>query len=72
MKGFGQKKGIDFKEIYSLVVKMSLIWVVLDLTANLNLQVEQLDVKFIFLRSDLDEEIYMEYPKGFEAKGKNN
>ena len=44
----------------------------LDLTANLNLQVEQLDVKFIFLRSDLDEEIYMEYPKGFEAKGKNN
>jgi len=72
VKGFGQKKGIDFKEIYSLVVKMSLIWVVLDLTANLNLQVEQLDVKFIFLRSDLDEEIYMEYPKGFEAKGKNN
>ena len=72
MKGFGQKKGIDFKEIYSLVVKMSWIWVVLDLIANLNLQVEQLDVKFIFLRSDLDEEIYMEYPEGFEAKGKNN
>lgn len=72
MKGFGQKKGIDFKEIYSLVVKMSWIWVVLDLIANLNLQVEQLDVKFIFLRSDLVEEIYMEYPEGFEAKGKNN
>lgn len=72
MKGFGQKKGIDFKEIYSLVVKMSWIRVVLDLIANLNLQVEQLDVKFIFLRSDLVEEIYMEYPEGFEAKGKNN
>jgi len=72
VKGFGQKKGIDFKEIYSLVVKMSWIWVVLDLIANLNLQVEQLDVKFIFLRSDLVEEIYMEYPEGFEAKGKNN
>jgi len=72
VKGFGQKKGIDFKEIYSLVVKMSWIRVVLDLIANLNLQVEQLDVKFIFLRSDLVEEIYMEYPEGFEAKGKNN
>jgi hypothetical protein len=43
---------------------------VLDLTANLNLKVEQLDTKFIFPHSDLDEEIYMEYPEGFEVKGK--
>jgi len=43
---------------------------VLDLTANLNLQVEQLDVKFIFLRSDLDEEIYMEYLRDSKQKAK--
>ena len=35
--GFSQKKGIDFEEIFSLVVKMSSIRVVLGLVANMNL-----------------------------------
>jgi ATP-binding cassette subfamily B (MDR/TAP) protein 1 len=70
MKGFGQKKGIDFEEIFSPMVKMSSIRVVLGLAASLNLEVEQLDVKTAFLHGDLDEEIYMEQPERFEAKGK--
>ena len=45
MKGFGQKKGIDFEEIFSSVVKMSSIRVVLSLAASLNLEVEQLEVR---------------------------
>jgi len=57
VKGFSQKKGIDFEEIFSLVVKMSSIRVVLGLAANLNLEVEQLDVKIAFLHGDLKEEI---------------
>jgi hypothetical protein len=59
MKGFGQKKGIDFEEFFSPVVKMSSIRVVFGL-ATMNLEVEQLDVKISFLHGDLDEEIYME------------
>jgi len=39
------------------VVKMSSIPIVLGLAASLNLEVEQLDVKTIFLHVDLDEEI---------------
>ena len=65
MKGFNQKKGIDFKEIFSLVVKMSSICVALGLAVHLNLEVEQLDVKTAFLHDDLEEEIYMQQPKGF-------
>lgn len=72
VKGFGQKKGIDFEEIFSPVVKMSSIRVVLGLAASMNLEIEQLDVKTAFLHGDLEEEIYMEQPEGFTAKGKEN
>lgn len=72
VKGFSQKKGIDFEEIFSPVVKMSSIRVVLGLAASLNLEVEQLDVKTAFLHGDLEEEIYMEQPEGFKVKGKEN
>ena len=70
MKGFNQKKGIDFKEILSLVVKMSSIRVALGLVTHLNLEVEQLGVKTVFLHGDLKEEIYMRQLEGFEVKGK--
>ena len=70
MKGFNQKKGIDFEEIFSLVVKMSSICVALGLTTRLNLEVEQLDVKTAFLHGDLEKEIYMQKPERFEVKGK--
>ena len=70
MKGFDQKKGIDFEEIFSPIVKMSSILVDLGLSALLNLEVEQFDVKIAFLYGNLDEEIYMQQPEGFEVKGK--
>ena len=72
MKGFNQKKGIDFEEIFSPVVKMSSIHVALGLVAPLNLEGELLDVKTAFLHGDLEEEIYMQQPEGFEVKGKEN
>ncbi|XP_074576136.1 uncharacterized protein LOC141832540 [Curcuma longa] len=43
VKGFGQIKGIDFDEIFSLVVKMSSIRVVLGLAASLDLEIAQLE-----------------------------
>ncbi|XP_055803207.1 uncharacterized protein LOC129872293 [Solanum dulcamara] len=51
---------------------MTSIRVVLGLSASLDLEVEQMDVKTIFLHGDLDEEIYMEQPEGFKVKGKEN
>ena len=51
---------------------MSSIRVVLGLVASLDLELEQLDVKTAFLHGDLEEEIYMVQPKGFEVKGKEH
>ena len=70
VKGFAQKEGIDFTEIFSLVVKMSSIRVILGLIAALDLECEQLDVKTTFLHGELKEEIYIEQLEGFIEKGK--
>ena len=48
VKGYSQKKGIDFDEIFSPVVKMSSICAVLGLASSLDLEIEQMDVKTAF------------------------
>ena len=45
VKGFRQRKGVDFNYIFSPVVKMSSIRTVLSLFVTLDLEVEQMDVK---------------------------
>jgi hypothetical protein len=60
VKGFAQKKCIDFDEIFSLVVKMTSIRTILSLVAIEYLHLEQLDVKKTFLHGDLEEDIYMQ------------
>ena len=57
VKGFGQRKGIDYDEIFSPVVKMTSIRVILGITTSLNLEVEHMDVKTAFLHGELEEEI---------------
>lgn len=70
VKGFAQMKGIDFDEIFSLVVKMTFVGIVLGLAAIMDLEHEEMDVKAAFLRGDLNEEIYMTYSEGFEVEEK--
>ena len=72
VKGFSQKEGVDFSEIFSPVVKMSSIRVVLGLAASMDLEIQQMDVKTAFLHGELEEEIYMEQPEGFQMKGKED
>ncbi|RVW35170.1 hypothetical protein CK203_100000 [Vitis vinifera] len=37
-------------------------------TTSINLELEQLNVKTVFLHGNLDEEIFIEQPKGFKVK----
>ena len=59
VKGFAQKKGVDFDEIFSNFVKMTSIRTILSLVVVEGLHLEQLDVKTAFLHGDLEEDIYM-------------
>ncbi|GMI95547.1 hypothetical protein HRI_003224000 [Hibiscus trionum] len=69
VKGFTQRFGQDFFDTYSPVTKISTIRALFALASIHKLQVHQMDVKTAFLNGDLDEEIYMEQPLGFEAPG---
>ena len=71
-KGYSQVEGVDYDEIFSPVAKLTSIRFVLSVAAAYDLEVEQMDVKTAFLHGDLEEEIYMRQPEGFEAKGKEN
>jgi hypothetical protein len=70
VKGFAQKKGIDFDEIFSPVVKMTSIRTILSLVVVEDFHIEQLDVKTAFLHGDLEEEIYMQHHRGMRSKGR--
>ena len=70
VKGFVQRKGIDFDEFFSPDVKMTSIRTILSLLAAEDLHLKKLDVNTKFLHGDLEEEIYMQQPQGYEVKGK--
>jgi hypothetical protein len=72
VKGFQQKEGVDYTDIFSPVVKMTTIRLVLGIVAAENLHLEQLDVKTTFLHGDLEEDIYMVQPEGFAVQGKES
>ena len=71
-KGYAQREGIDYNEIFSPVIKHSSIHILLALVAQYELDLDQLDVKTAFLYGDLDEEIYMSQPTGFKTAGKED
>jgi len=58
-KEYAQKEGIDYNEIFSPIVKHTFIQMLLTTVAQLNLELEQMDVKIPFLYGELEEEIYM-------------
>ena len=67
-KGFTQTFGIDYQETFAPVAKINSIRVLLSLAVNFNWSLHQLDVKNAFLNGDLEEEVFMELPPGFEGK----
>jgi len=68
-KGFSQVEGIDFDQIFSLVVRYESIRLLLAAAALERWHIKGLDVKSAFLYGHLDEEIYMEQPEGFKIHG---
>jgi hypothetical protein len=49
-------------------VRITLVHLILAIVAHMNLELYQIDVRTAFLNEELNEEIYMDQPLGFETK----
>jgi hypothetical protein len=68
-KGYVQRQGIDFDEVFTPVARMESVRVIIILAAHLSWSVHHMDVKSAFLNDDLGEEVYVSQPLGFIIKG---
>ena len=72
VKGFEQKHGKDYSEVFFPIIKNTTIKLVLGIVTSENLHLEQLNPKIAFFHGDLEKEIYMHQPEGFIIQGKEN
>ena len=70
-KGFSQKEGTDYHETFSPTANMTSIRTVMQIAAQNDLILHQMDVKTAYLNAPIDCEIYMEQAKGFQKTGVN-
>lgn len=66
IKGYSQKKGEDYDQTFSPVAKLTTIRVLLTIAATENMVLTQFDVCTAFLYGELEEEIFMRQPEGYE------
>ena len=67
-KGFTQTYGTDYQETFAHVANINSIRILLSLAVNFNWLLHQLDIKNAFLNGNLEEEVFMNLPLGFEEK----
>jgi hypothetical protein len=65
-KRYAQIEGIDLEETFAPVFRMEAIQLLLAYAFSKNVKVYQMDVKSTFLNGELEEEVYIEQPEGFQ------
>jgi hypothetical protein len=69
---FSQKEGVDYEETFAPVTRYTSIRAVISLALVMGWRIHQMDVKKTFLNGVIEEEVYIEQPRGFEVHGKES
>ena len=67
-QGFTQRPGMDYYDITSPVIKFNSLQLLLAIANTLNWEIEMMDIIRTYLNSELEEEIYMKLPRGFNDR----
>ena len=67
-QGFTQRPGMDYYDITSPVIKFNSLQLLLAIANTLNWEIEMMDIIGTYLNSELEEEIYMKLPRGFNDR----
>ncbi len=65
-KGYAQTHGIDYEETFAPIAKMATMRAVIAVVASRGWVLHQMDVKNAFLHGELQEEVYLDQPPGYE------
>ncbi|KAJ3489457.1 hypothetical protein NLJ89_g11528 [Agrocybe chaxingu] len=70
-KGYSQRPGIDYTEVFAPTFRPATLRLILALAAIEDMHLRSVDVTSAFPNGDLEEEIYMLQPEGFHQGGPN-
>lgn len=69
VKGYRQRFGIDYREVFAPVARLETIRLIIALSAQYGWSIHQMDVKSAFLNGPLKEKVYIDQLDGYVKEG---
>lgn len=66
-KGYTQVEGEDFNETFAPIAKMTTVHCLLTVAVEKGWELHQMDENNVLLHEDLEEEVYMQVPNGYDT-----
>lgn len=71
-RGFSQKYGTDYDQVFAPVVRQTTFRIILTIAGQMNMIVKHYDAKTAFLNGELKEIVFMRQPEGYAVPGKED